>query len=164
MTNNYPALVKIQCARVVNIQCAPTPVVWHDLEQVLSLIAPKQPRGLAQHAYAKFVAAGRGVRLWSSPAIRGQIYLGDEAFAARMQALLEIPLGSEVPHYQQHALKRPLAEYFNGASRDQAIQSAYLDGAYSQTEIAAQVGLSVSRISRILSQSKERLAKGLSSQ
>lgn len=136
------------------------PVAWHEVNTVLSLIAPGLPRDEARQSYARFVAEGRGVRLWEDAALRGQVFLGDAAFAAKMQALLETAPGVEIPSAQRRPVAKPLESYFATAARDEAIRQAFYEGGYTQTAIAAQASLSVSRISRILRAVGGAKAKG----
>lgn len=135
------------------------PLAGHDANSVLGLFAPGLPREQAREAYATFVAQGRGVRLWEGAALHGQVFLGDAGFAAKMQALLEIDPGPEVPRSQRRPTALPMESYFAAHSRDEAIRQAFHEGGYTQTRIARHIGLSVARVSRIL-KVQEGLAKG----
>lgn len=126
------------------------PAAWHDRATVLAMVAPNKGMRAAQNAYARFVAQGRGVNLWQSGDMRGQIILGDERFATQLQAHLEKKPDQEVPVRQRHPVRRELPWYFATMERDVAIAAAFHDGGYTQTAIAEIAGLSVSRISRIL--------------
>lgn len=126
------------------------PLAGHDANSVLGLIAPTRPRELAREAYAAFVAQGRGVRLWEGAALRGQVFLGDAGFASKMQALLEVDPGPEVPRSQRRPSALPIESYFETRPRDDAIWQAYHEGGYTQTRIAQHAELSVGRVSRIL--------------
>lgn len=99
--------------------------------------------------YAEFVAQGKGVKLWET-ALRGQIYLGDEEFAKRMQARAPSRDLREVPRKQRRSVSRPLSYYLSHYSRDVAITRAYREGGHTQSAIAQVTGLSVSRISRVI--------------
>ena len=109
----------------------------------------------AARLYAQWVAQGTDVRLWDQ-ALRAQIYLGDEAFAERMQAraLPSRRQAKAVPRTQRLADRgaaRPLAAYFTArVPRDESIRQAYLQGRHTMTAIAAHLGLSVSRVSRVI--------------
>lgn len=126
------------------------PASWHDRQTVLAMVAPNRGQRAAQNAYARFVAQGSGVNLWQSKDMRGQIILGDERFATRLQARLEQKPGLEVPATQRRLARRELPEYFATMERDAAITAAFHDGGYTQTAIAEIAGLSISRVSRIL--------------
>ena len=87
-------------------------------------------------------------------ALHGQIYLGDEAFAARMQALAPQPAATarpEIPKQQRLAPRswaQCLAEC-NG-DRDAALHSAYSRHGLTMITLAQATGLSVSRVSRLI--------------
>jgi hypothetical protein len=110
------------------------------------LISP--PRRAGPAAYGRFVAQGRGLRLWEE-SLAGQIYLGDEAFRRSMQAKAP-EQDKEIPRAQRRSPLRPLSWYFAQHDRDTAIVRAYREGGYTQTAIAKIAGRSVSRISRLL--------------
>lgn len=122
---------------------------WLDSAAVHRLLAPRAPRREGPAAYARFVAAGKGVRLWDE-ALRGQIYLGSEAFAERMRRRVEGPESPEVPSAQRRGTPQPIAAYLSSLGRNAGILAAYREGGHTQTAIAAQTGLSVSRISRLI--------------
>jgi putative transposase len=129
---------------------------WLASAMLLRAFAPTEPRG--QKTYGEFVAQGRGVRLWDV-ALRNQIYLGDEHFVGKMlQTNSRKHDVREIPRAHRRPEPRPLEDYLKeGASRDDGIVRSYSDGGYSQTVIAKALGLSVSRISRII---ESREAKG----
>ncbi len=116
-------------------------------------VKSKADRTKAARQYAALVddGAADGSAFWQE-ALRGQIFLGDEDFVARMQDQADRPLRQavEIPKAQRHApfdLKRHLAE---GADRDEAMLRAYRDHGMTMSMIAAVVGLSVSRVSRVI--------------
>jgi putative transposase len=123
--------------------------VWLDSASLYRQLAPRAPRREGPAAYARFVADGNGVRLWDE-ALRGQIYLGSEAFADRMRELADVQELPEVPRAQRRRAPQSIAGYLEKLDRNGAIVAAYLEGGYTQTAIAAQTGLSVSRISRLI--------------
>jgi REP element-mobilizing transposase RayT len=120
-------------------------------------------RRRAKRRYAAFVAQGAGVRLWDA-SLRQQIYLGDESFVQRMQAQLEPAKcqAREIPKAQRTAQARTVAQYLKAArGRDEGIARAHREGGHSLSMIASEVGLSVSRVSRIVAtQTQPRQAKG----
>jgi len=132
------------------------PASWHDRQTVLTMVAPNRGLRAAQNAYARFVAQGRGVNLWQSGDMRGQIILGDEQFASQLQARLEQKPAQKVPARQRRLARRELSGYFAAMERDAAIAAAFYEGGYTQTAIAEIAGLSVSRISRILASRRTR--------
>ena len=106
----------------------------------------------AADRYVALVAAGKGVALWDQ-ALSQQIYLGDQDFIDRMQAKLDPAKVSskEIPRQQRRAKSKPLQHYLDqAADRDAGIMLALREGHYSLTAIADAVGLSLSRVSRIV--------------
>jgi REP element-mobilizing transposase RayT len=109
-------------------------------------------RRRARRRYEAFVAQGKGVQLWDA-ALRQQIYLGDESFVQRMQSHLEPAKyqAREIPKAQRTTRARTVAQYLKAArSRDEGIARAHREGGHSLSTIASEVGLSVSRVSRIV--------------
>ncbi len=111
----------------------------------------EQDCALAASRYVTLVARGKDVRLWDD-ALKGQIYLGDEAFMTRMQALLapEQASASDVPSIQRRPPPKNLTHFFNNHPRNEAIALAHIAGGHTMSVIAKKLGLSVSRISRIV--------------
>ena len=111
----------------------------------------EQDYALAASRYVTLVARGKDVRLWDD-ALKGQIYLGDEAFMTRMQALLapEQASASDVPSIQRRPSPKNLTHFFNNHPRNEAIALAHIAGGHTMSVIAKKLGLSVSRISRIV--------------
>ena len=116
--------------------------------------------------YVALVEAGKDVRLWDQ-ALRQQIYLGDDEFVARMQALMPATPTprTEVPKAQRTPPVGPRMDYparvVDGAPRDASLYRAYMDGGSTMTLLAKQSGLSVSRVSRIIAAlEKSGLANG----
>ncbi len=109
----------------------------------------------AADRYARLVASVPDASLWDS-ALRQQIYLGDEGFVERMQALAE-PRNStdhDIPRVQRrksHTLAQWLASC---ESREEALYLAHTAGAISMTAIARELGLSVSRVSRLIARAE----------
>jgi putative transposase len=107
--------------------------------------------------YRQLVADGLGVPLWAV-ALRQQMYLGDEAFVTRMQALAEPQrkASKAVPKAQRRmppSAQRPRtwAQRLNGCgSRDKALARAYRQGGWAMTRLAEQSGLSLSHVSRLI--------------
>jgi len=108
----------------------------------------------------KLVADAPNVRLWDD-ALRQQIYLGDTAFVERMQALVE-PRNStdrDIPKVQRRKA-RSLEQWLNSCeTRQQALYRAHTESALSMTAIARELGLSVSRVSRLIAQAERERAK-----
>lgn len=108
--------------------------------------------------YAEFVAQGKNVRLWQQAPV-GQIFLGDADFIDQVRAKgATKPESREIPRAHRRRQGKPLSSYIKQDSgRDAGIVAAYLDGGHTQTEIAGAIGLSVSRVSRLI---KAHEAKG----
>jgi REP element-mobilizing transposase RayT len=132
------------------------PPPWLLTQELHRQIAPRaaSTRECAR-AYASFVARGRGMRLWEE-GLRGQIFLGDEAFAERMRSCVSaaVRLGArlrEVPRAQRRGPARSLQSYLDDRrGREAGIVAAVREGGYSQAAIAAALGLSPARVSRLI--------------
>jgi putative transposase len=95
------------------------------------------------------------VKLWDE-ALAQQIYLGDQDFVARMQALVDPAhaKANAIPRAQRRAVPKPIEHYLarknvDTAERDAGIFAASRGG-YSLTAIASAVGLSITRVGRIV--------------
>jgi REP element-mobilizing transposase RayT len=99
-------------------------------------------RRLAGERYARLVASDPGLQLWPGR-LREQIFLGDAEFAARMRAAASAP---------RRAVRTSWPEWLRraGGIREQALWLAHAEGGVAMTELAGQLGLSVSRISRLI--------------
>jgi putative transposase len=122
---------------------------WLDSGALHRRLAAQAPRRDGPSRYAQFVAQGTGVRLWDE-ALCGQIYLGGEAFVKRMLARANSLSVSDIPRVQRRHLPRPLPWYLERYDRDDAIIRAFVEGRHTQTAIAKAVGLSISRVSRLI--------------
>lgn len=82
---------------------------WLETDWLLGQFSPQ--RNTAQGQYIDFVRAGVGLpSIWGH--LRNQIYLGDEGFVARMQALNpENQQIDEVPRLQRRLSAKPLVDY-----------------------------------------------------
>ncbi len=108
----------------------------------------------------KPVAAGlvASAAAWPS-GLRQQVFLGDESFVERTLDRLQSVRGRTrktdgVPQGQTRrpaSLDRLLAE---AADRDQAVLEADRDAGFTMTEIARHLGLSVSRVSRLIARGR----------
>ncbi|HUF20050.1 MAG TPA: transposase [Burkholderiales bacterium] len=143
---------------------APVPA-WLDTAGLHGYLLGRPARNAADRRraadrYAKLVSATPDARLWDN-ALRQQIYLGDEEFVARMQALAE-PRNStdqDIPKLQRRKA-RTLAQWMQGgASRDEAMYNAYTQGVMTMSAIARELDLSVSRVSRIIAQVEQANGK-----
>lgn len=142
------------------------PPVWLDTASVHGYllgrdVATAADARRAAQRYAKLVAQGKEVRLWDD-ALRQQIFLGDETFVERMQTLLEADrlVTTDIPRAQRSRRPKSLRAYLGEYGRDEAIYQAHREGGHTLSAIAGELGLSVSRVSRIVSAARARLAKG----
>jgi putative transposase len=96
-----------------------------------------------------FIRAGvRQPSAWNS--LRGQIYLGSEAFVNRMQTLFnDRSAMTEIPHTQRRPLAKSL-EYYRDTMADAktAMITAYTTGDYTMQEIAMFFGVHYATVSR----------------
>lgn len=102
------------------------------------------------------MAAARDVRLWDK-ALRQQIFLGDEAFVERMQVLSDPAKANDrdIPKAQRRTA-RPLNEWLATCkTREEALYRAHTESALSMTAMAKELGLSVSRVSRLIAQAEQ---------
>ena len=117
-------------------------------------------RRRAADRYARLVARVPDASLWDG-ALRQQIYLGDEAFVARMQALGE-PRNStdaDIPKIQRRKA-RTLTQWLGSCeTREEALYKARTDGAITMSAIARELGLSVCRVSRLIARSERATGK-----
>lgn len=108
---------------------------WLTTDWLLSQFGARKKRSMEK--YRQFVVEGiqNRIDIWSD--LKGQIYLGDEAFMSSMQR----KIGKEkddlnIPKKQKRPVAPPLAEIVQETKgRDTAIITAYATGAYSQREI-----------------------------
>ena len=142
---------------------APAPD-WLDAKPLYAQLAPGKSAAHAARKYAEFVARGKGVALWDKH-LRQQIYLGDDAFIARMQQLVGIDSAdagasarraqvSKI-HTSAPARDSDLHTYAsrqaaNKAQRNQNIADAFYQGGHSQTAIALAFEVSTSTVSRVV--------------
>jgi REP element-mobilizing transposase RayT len=142
---------------------APAPV-WLDTEGLHGYLLGHVPRGAADRRraaqrYAELVAAVPDASLWES-SLRQQIYLGNEAFVERMQARAE-PRNTtdrDIPKAQR-SQARTLAQWLKSTrGREEALYRAHTESGLTMSAMAAELGLSVSRVSRLIARAEQ--AKG----
>jgi hypothetical protein len=132
---------------------------WLDVQALHGHLLGRPARSAADQRsaaarYAALVAQGTGEALWAEH-LRQQIYLGDAQFVERMQAQVSpatalTPQLREVPRPQRAApmtLQDCLREF---EPRGEALRVAYRQCGITMTRMAAELGLSVSRISRLI--------------
>ena len=109
----------------------------------------------AADRYARLVNSAPEANLWDS-ALRQQIYLGDEDFVERMQALARPHNSTDkaIPRDQRRK-PRTLAQWLETCeSREEALYQAHTQSAISMSAIARELRLSVSRVSRLIARAE----------
>jgi REP element-mobilizing transposase RayT len=122
--------------------------------------AHARDRARACQRYAALVAQSdpRDADFWNE-ALHGQIFLGDEAFAQRMQALAQPQRAAarEAPRAQRRpqpaAWQALLARA--GGDRNCALVAGYREGGMTMTALAAHAALSVSMVSRVVARAEK---------
>ena len=102
---------------------------------------------LARYVVLNPVRAGVGLpSVWEG--LRGQIYLGSDAFVQRMQVLADQPL-AEVPRMQRRPMALPLEDYVLGSTdRKAAMAAAYASGDHTLQAVADAFGVHYATVSR----------------
>jgi len=110
----------------------------------------------AAHRYAAAVADGMGADPWSGK-LRAEIFLGDEAFVAKMRtrATERRMQCAEVPKAQRTDARALTQWMVADRSRQESFRLAYSEGGLTMSEIAKQAGLCVSRVSRMIASAEE---------
>jgi DNA-directed RNA polymerase specialized sigma24 family protein len=113
--------------------------------------------GGADHATAEVDAASVAASIWAE-GLRQQVYLGDVDFVARVQALAEGQGArfdqAQVPRAQR-ASPLTLADWLQRcASREEALLRAHRESGLTMTAMAKTLGLSVTRIGRLIARAE----------
>lgn len=131
---------------------------WLDSRGMLSFVAGREARTPAEQRkagqkYASLVAQFDAAAFWNSN-LRHQTYLGDEAFVARMRR----SKGRGAAKMAKPGVGRgkiSMAQWIkDSASREQGLLRAYTEGGLSMTAIGQSLGLSVSRVSRLIARAE----------
>ena len=127
---------------------APAPA-WLQTDWILGQFGQQRSEAMAR--YRDFVRAGVGLPgLWEG--LRGQIYLGSDAFLEHMQALSNDSV-AEIPHAQRRPLAKPLADYQEAhADPREGMAAAYASGDYTMQAIAKAYGVHYTTVSRAVRQ------------
>lgn len=127
---------------------------WLDVDGLHGHLLGRPAQTAAQRAragerYARLVTAEPGLQLWPGR-LREQIFLGDAGFAERMRAAAAAP---------RRVAKASFGDWLRraGGIREQALWLAHTEGGVAMTELAAQLGLSVSRVSRLIAAAERAL-------
>jgi len=111
--------------------------------------------------YQRFIKAGMEVDDSPWDDLKGQCFLGDDAFLEKLFPMLkEKSALKEVPRIQRFAdrpsLESILADTEGREERDRGIVKACLEFGYSQAQVAAATGLHYSTVSRIIRREESR--------
>ncbi|SEK65568.1 REP element-mobilizing transposase RayT [Roseateles sp. YR242] len=119
---------------------------WLEVEGLWGHVLGKQPQNAADRRkagqrYYGMVESEPELDIWGQ--LRHQIFLGDAAFVQRT-----VRLSERVPRAPR---PRGLREWLrNSGSREEALYRAHTEGGQSMTALARELGLSVSRVSRLI--------------
>ncbi len=118
---------------------------WLTTNWLLGQFGKRRPEAIER--YRRFVREGMSEpSLWGD--LRGQVFLGSEAFVERMRARLPEGDLREVPRAQRRPQPRPLSFYAAQSDRRQAMADAYLSGEYTMKAVAGHFGVHYSTVSR----------------
>ncbi len=126
---------------------------WLSTDALLLQFANNRPDAI--ECYIEFVKSGVGKTVWDT--LHHQVFLGDEAFVVKHQAMQDRLIGdlNEIPLKQRTAAPLSLAEYrVQSAGQHEAIYRAYRSGGYTQKQIGDYFGLHYSQVSRIVAKYK----------
>ena len=124
---------------------------WLETDWLLTQFGKQRKRARAK--YVDFVRDGIGLpSIWES--LQKQVFLGSEVFIdERLKAIEDKETLEDIPVLQKRALAKPLNYYQDKYRGDkEAIQQAFLTGAYTLKEIGVHFNKHYSTISRIVNQ------------
>ncbi len=141
------------------------PPPWLDVDGLHGHLLGRPVRGVTDRKrgaqqYAELVTGAPDLPLWET-ALRQQIYLGDDAFVERMQALAEPQntVDRDIPKPQRRKALS-LAQWLGACpTRDEALYLAHTEGALTMSSMARELGLSVSWISRLIARAEQAKSK-----
>lgn len=119
-------------------------------------------RSEAEGRYREFVSAGlKAETPWKK--IKGQLYLGDEKFIARIKELIRgKETLKEIPRMQRYITKPPLEgiiKHKGKKLREDAVHEAHVRYGYTLKDIAEYLGVHYATISRTIKKVEERRKK-----
>ena len=128
---------------------------WLQTDWVLGQFSPQRKRAIQR--YIDFVGDGVGLpSVWDK--LRGQVYLGGDAFLKRMQKLAEQAAIGEIPRVQRRPLAKPLSHYRDkGADGKKGMVAAYVTGDYTMQEIAECFGVHYATVSRAVKRAEQNV-------
>ena len=130
---------------------------WLDTAALYAQLLGTPPQDAAESAraarlYEALTEDALAASLWQR-GLTAQIFLGDAQFAARMQALASAAQtrASDIPRAQRlPALSLSQCRERCGGHRARALRMAHVEGRLSMSALAREIGLSVSRVSRLI--------------
>jgi putative transposase len=132
-----------------------TPPCWLRSDFVLAQFSKQ--RKTAIRKYTEFVREGlKNPPIWSE--LKNQVYLGDDAFIARAQKMLESKHDDiQIPKVQKRPAARSLSDYEKTSrTRNEAIVRAYASGAYSYQQLGEYFSLHFTRIGMIVRKARKK--------
>lgn len=119
---------------------------WLQTDWLLAQFSQRRSNAIAK--YVAFVHEGaRLPSIWTQ--LRGQIYLGSDAFVQKIQKQIEKKPGlGEIPRAQRRAIGQPIEYYDQHNPRDEAMVRAYLSGQHTMAAIGRYFGVHYSTVSR----------------
>jgi REP element-mobilizing transposase RayT len=128
---------------MIGSEAAPT---WLQTDWLLSQFEAQ--RGRAIQRYIDYVQEGVSLpSVWEE--LRGQVYLGGDAFVTRMQKLSDKAEIREIPRAQRRPLAKPLSHYRDELPDSKtAMASAYATGDYTMRQIADYFDVHYATVSR----------------
>ena len=117
-------------------------------------VASESDRRRAARRYAALMAdlpSGEEMSIWDE-GLRQQVFLGDAAFVAKMQALAtdEQRACIEVPKRQRKPSRTLSAYLEEHDNRSKALSMAFREGGITMSAMARELGISVSHVSRLI--------------
>lgn len=131
---------------------------WLDSKGLLSFVLGREARTPSEQRkagekYADLLTRFDGAAFWAQN-LRHQIYLGDEAFVAHMHRGKGRGTTATAKPASGRG-KNSVAQWIkDSGSREQGLLRAYTEGGLSMTAIGESLGLSVSRVSRLISRAE----------
>lgn len=128
---------------------ADTAPEWLEIDWILSHFGSQRKR--AREKYTNFIQEGMGLApIWKN--LQHQIYLGDESFVAKHQAVLKDKESlDDIPMLQKRKLPKPMSYYREKfKNENQAIFQTYISGGYTLKEIGDYYSKHYTTISRII--------------
>jgi len=128
---------------------------WLQTDWVLGQFSSQHKRAIDK--YIKFVHQGAGLPSLLAN-LRGQMFLGDDAFLTRMQKHAASAAIGEIPRAKRRPLARPLSYYENKIrDRNAAIAAAYATRDYTMQQIAQHFGTRYVTVSRAVRQHEKNV-------